>query len=44
MDVSISIDPWLVIVILGTFIALRVWHPITQMFGSRKKKPPLPRI
>ena len=38
MDVSIAIDPWLVIVLLASFVALRVWHPITQHAGRRKKK------
>jgi hypothetical protein len=38
MDVSIAIDPWLVIVLLASFIALRVWHPITEYAGRRKKK------
>jgi len=38
MDVSIAIDPWLVIVLLASFVALRVWHPITQYAGRRKKK------
>jgi hypothetical protein len=37
MDVSIAIDPWLVIVILATFIALRVYHPITSFAKKRKK-------
>lgn len=38
MDISIAIDPWLAIVLLGAFIALRVWHPITQYAGRRKNK------
>lgn len=37
MDFSISMDPWLVIVLIGTFIALRVWHPITSYIGRKKK-------
>lgn len=38
MDISINIDPWLVVVLLSAFIALRVWHPITEYAGRRKKK------
>lgn len=38
MDISVSMDPWLAIVIIGTFIALRVWHPITSYAGRRKAK------
>ena len=38
MSLSITIDPWLVIVIVASFIALRVWHPITSYAGRRKKK------
>lgn len=38
MDINISIDPWLMVVIIGTFIALRVWHPITSYAGRVKKK------
>jgi hypothetical protein len=39
MDISIAIDPWLVIVIIATFIALRVYHPITSLVKKRKKYP-----
>lgn len=38
MDISIAIDPWLAIVLLVGFIALRVWHPITSYAGRRKRK------
>ena len=38
MDVSIAIDPWLVVVIIATFIVLRVWHPITAYARGRKAK------
>lgn len=38
MDISVSADPWLVVAIIATFIALRVWHPITSYAGRRKTK------
>lgn len=38
MDLELHMDTWLVISLIGIFIALRVWHPITSYFGSRKKR------
>lgn len=38
MEFTVAIDPWLVCALLGVFIALRVWHPITSYIGGRRKR------
>lgn len=38
MSVTVSVDSWLVVAVIGLVIALRVWHPITSYAGRRKTK------